>query len=147
MTNFTPAIPDFEARVRSSFKLQGIMNTFGAELAIVLPGEVHIDLPFSQAVTQQHGFVHAGIITTIVDSACGYAAYTLMPADTEVLTVEYKANFLSPAKGEKFTGIGRVIKPGRSITVCQGEVWAHDNGRKNLVALLQTTMMTIQNKI
>ncbi len=144
MADFTPDNHDFESRVRSSFNQQGIMNTINAELSLVKPGEVHIDIPYSRDITQQHGFVHAGIITTIVDSACGYAAFTLMPVNAEVLTVEYKVNFLAPAKGEKFTGIGRVLKPGRSVTVCQGEVWAYDNGRENLVAVMQTTMMTIQ---
>lgn len=144
MADFTPDNHDFESHVRSSFNQQGIMNTINAELSLVKPGEVHIDIPYSRDITQQHGFVHAGIITTIVDSACGYAAFTLMPVNAEVLTVEYKVNFLAPAKGEKFTGIGRVLKPGRSVTVCQGEVWAYDNGRENLVAVMQTTMMTIQ---
>ncbi len=143
MTDFTPAFADYEFRVRSSFDQQGAMKTIGAKLTKIMPGEVHIDLPFSHALTQQHGYIHAGIITTIVDTACGYAAYTLMPAHSQVLSVEYKVNFLAPAKGANIVGIGKVVKAGRSITVCQGEVWACDNGQKNLVAVMQATMITL----
>ncbi len=144
MANFTPAFADYESRVRSSFAQQGIMQTIGATLTSVSPGEVRIDLPFSQAVTQQHGYIHAGIITTVVDSACGYAANSLMAAHAEVLTIEYKMNFLAPAKGEKIAGIGRVIRAGRSITVCSGEAWAYDNGQEHLIAIMQATMTTIK---
>jgi uncharacterized protein (TIGR00369 family) len=119
------------------------MKTIGAQLAQVSPGEVRIELPWSKAITQQHGFVHAGILSTIADNACGYAAYTLMPADSEVLGVENKINFLAPAKGERFISIGRVIKAGRTLAVCSGEVWAFNNGEKTLVAVMQTTMMAL----
>ena len=146
MANFMPAFADYESRVRSSFEQQGIMKTIGATLTRVTPGEVHIDLPFSQAVTQQHGYIHAGIITTVVDTACGYSANTLMPAHSEVLTIEYKVNFLAPAKGEKIVGIGKVVRASRSITVCSGEVWAFHNGQEQLVAVMQTTMMTMKGK-
>ena len=122
------------------------MTTLGAEMTKVIPGEVHIELPFSSAWTQQNQFVHAGIITSIVDSACGFAAYTLMPADSGVLTVEYKVNFLSPAKGERFVGIGRVIKPGRTLTVCAGEVIAYEKDREQLIATMQATMMALSGK-
>jgi uncharacterized protein (TIGR00369 family) len=113
----------------------------------VIPGEVHIELPFSPAWTQQNDFIHAGVITSIVDSACGFAAYTLMPADSGVLTVEYKVNFLSPAKGDRFVGVGRVIKPGRTLTVCAGEVIACEQGRQRLIATMQATMMTVSSKL
>lgn len=146
MANFTPACADYESRVRSSFEQQGIMKTIGATLTRITPGEVHIDLPFSQAVTQQHGYIHAGIITTVVDTACGYSANTLMPIHSEVLTIEYKVNFLAPARGEKIVGIGKVVRAGRSITVCSGEVWAFQNGQEHLVAVMQATMMTIKGK-
>jgi uncharacterized protein (TIGR00369 family) len=109
----------------------------------VAAGEVHIELPFNPAWSQQHGYVHAGIITSIVDSACGFAAYTLMPASSGVLTVEYKVNFLSPAKGETFIGIGKVIKPGRTLTVCNGEVLAVEKGEQKLIATMQATMMAV----
>ncbi len=99
-----PPDPDFESRIRSSFARQGLMKTIGANLVKVAPGEAEIELPYSKAITQQHGFVHAGIVSTIADNACGYAAYTLMPADSEVLGVESKINFLAPAKGERLVG-------------------------------------------
>lgn len=143
MSKFKLTDPDFESRIRASFNAQQVMQTIGARLTRISPGEVCIELPFSPALTQQHGFVHAGIVGVVVDSACGYAAYTLMPADSEVLTVEYKVNFLSPAQGETFVGIGKVIKPGRTLTVCGGEVWARTNGQRKLVATMQSTMISI----
>jgi len=135
--------PDFESRVRASFDRQGAIVSIGAKLVSLIPGEARIEMPFNASFTQQDGFLHAGIVTTIVDSACGYAAYTLMPAGSRVLTVEYKVNFLSPAKGEKFTAIGRVIKPGRTLTVCSGEVFAYEKDEEKQVALMQATMITI----
>jgi len=143
MTNFEPSDVHFESRVRSSFDQQGIMKTIGAKLTKVIPGEVHIEVPFSMALTQQHGYIHAGIITTVVDTACGYAANTLMPVLSEVLTVEYKINFLSPGKGEKIIGIGKVVKPGRTLTVCSGEVRACDKNDEKLIATMQATMMAV----
>ena len=143
MKKLTPPDLEYESRIRSSFAQQGVMKTIGAHLAQVSPGEVRIELPWSKAITQQHGFVHAGILSTIADNACGYAAYTLMPADSEVLGVENKINFLAPAKGERFLSIGRVVKAGRTLAVCSGEVWAYSNGEKTLVAVMQTTMMAL----
>lgn len=143
MPEFAPPDPNFAMRVRSSFDQQQLMKTIGAKLISVSPGEVRIELPFSLALTQQHEYIHAGIIATIVDNACGFAAYTLMPAASEVLMVEYKINFLLPAHGEKFIGIGKVIKPGRSLTVCQGEVLAYDNGKEKVLATMQATAMTL----
>ena len=143
MQGFNPSDPQFESRVRSSFSLQQLMTTIGAKMTRVVPGEVHIEIGYDSAWTQQHGFIHAGIITSIVDSACGYAAYTLMPADSNVLTVEYKVNFLNPAKGERFVGRGRVIKPGQTLTVCGGEVVSLTNGEERLIATMQATMMRI----
>jgi uncharacterized protein (TIGR00369 family) len=144
MKSFVPIDPDFETRVRLGFSRQQLMTSLGAEMTKVAPGEVHIQMPFNPAWTQQNGFIHAGIVTSIVDSACGYAAYTLMPAGSGVLTVEYKVNFLSPAKGERFVGIGRVIKPGRTLTVCAGEVLAYEKSGEKLIATMQATMMTLQ---
>ncbi len=138
-----PSDPEFESRIRSSFARQGLMKTIGAKLLTVAPGQAEIELPYSKAVTQQHGFVHAGIVSTIADNACGYAAYTFMPADSDILGVENKINFLAPAKGERLVAIGRVIKTGRTLAVCSGEVWAYDSGEKTLVAVMQTTMMTV----
>jgi len=142
--NFEPSDPDFESRIRASFGRQAVMSTIGARLTAIRPGEARIELPFSPAVTQQHGYLHAGIVGTIADSACGYAAYTLMPAGSEVLTVEYKINFLSPAQGQTFTAIGTVVKPGRTVTACSGEVWAQTDDERKLVAVLQATMICIR---
>jgi uncharacterized protein (TIGR00369 family) len=121
------------------------MTTIGARMTKVVPGEVSIELPFNSAWTQQNDFIHAGIITSIVDSACGYAAYTLMPANSGILTVEYKVNFLNPAKGERFIAVGRVIKPGRTLTVCSGEVVAIDKDEQKLIATMQATMMGLSS--
>jgi len=143
MIRYSPMDENYESRIRSSFEKQGIMQTIGGQLLKVEPEEVHIEFPFADALTQQHGFIHAGILTTVVDSACGYAASTLMPSESEVLTVEYKVNFISPAKGEKFIAIGRVFKPGRSLTVCSGEVLVKEESGYKTVVLMQTTMMTI----
>ena len=143
MSKFELLDPDFESRVRTSFDRQGAIISIGARLIGLIPGEARIEMSFSSSFTQQDGFLHAGIVTTIVDSACGYAAYTLMPADSRVLTVEYKVNFLSPAKGEKFIAIGKVVKPGRTLTVCSGEVLAYENGEEKQVAVMQATMITV----
>jgi len=143
MPNFAAVDPDFESRIRASFGAQQVMQTLGARLVHIRPGEVRIELPFSPALGQQHGFLHAGVLGIIVDSACGYAAYTLMPADSEVLSVEYKINFLSPARGRLFGAIGRVVKPGRTLTVCAGEAWAHADAEPKLVAAMQATMICV----
>lgn len=141
-----PQNPDFEACVRESFARQKIMATIGARLIRVAPGEVDIELPFRDDLTQQHGFLHAGIVTMIVDNACGYAALSRMPADAAVLTVEYKTNFLAPATGERLIARGRVTRPGRTITVCAGDVFAVIDGRENLVATMLATMMAIRDR-
>ena len=143
MYNFQPSDPGFEARVRSSFSLQQLMTSIDASLTTVRPGEVHIELPFHPAWTQQNGYMHAGIIASIVDSACGYAAYTLMADTAEVLSVEYKINLLRPARGERFIAIGRVVKPGRTLTVCSGEALAIEGGEEKLIATMQATMMAL----
>ena len=111
-----------EKRIRDSFARQTAMATIGASITRVEKGEVTIEIPFRSDLTQQHGFLHAGVVTMIVDTACGYAELTRMPASAAVLTAEYKVNFLSPAEGEKLIARGRVIKPGRTLTVCFGEV-------------------------
>lgn len=126
------------------------MELIGAELAEIRPGFITIRLPFRADLTQQHGFLHAGVVTTIVDSACGYAAFSLMPAGASVLTVEYKVNLLSPAKGAWFLAEGRVVKPGRTLTVCEGKVYAMperdgENGSK-LIATMSATMMTLLDR-
>ncbi len=123
-----------------------LMETIGAKLIKVLPGEAEIELPFRSDLAQHHGFVHAGIITSIVDTACGYAAWTLMPAKSEVLTVEYKVNFVAPAAGSRMIGRGRVTKPGRRLTVCAGDVFAVTDGKEKLVATMLATMMGVYDR-
>lgn len=144
MNKFEPLDPDFETRVRSSFARQKVMATVGAELGEVLPGRVLIEMPFREDLTQQHGYVHAGIVTAIVDSACGYAAFSLMPADAEVLSIEFKVNLLSPAVGEKFRARGEVIKSGRTITVCEGDLTAINAGKEKTVATMLATMISLR---
>lgn len=131
-----------EQRVAISYGRQQAMQTIGAVLVETGAGTATIELPYRTDLTQQHGFIHAGIVTMIVDTACGYAAYSTMPPDAAVLTVEYKVNFISPAIGEKFIARGRVLKPGRTLTVCQGEVHAVKDGQEKLVATMLATMIS-----
>jgi uncharacterized protein (TIGR00369 family) len=143
MQDFESQDENYEMRVRESFSKQKLMQTIGATLTNVLPGEVEISLEFRDDLTQQHGFIHAGIVATLADTACGYAAFSLMAPDAAVLTVEYKINLLSPAVGESLIACGRVTKPGRTLTVCSGDVFAVNNGEKKLVATILATMMSI----
>ena len=138
-----PQDPAFAERVRASFDAQGAMHTLGATLAEVAPGRVVITLPWQEGLTQQHGFLHAGMVATALDSACGYAGFTLMPADAAVLTIEYKINLLAPAKGQTFRMVGSVVKPGRTITVCEGHAYALDESREKLVATMACTLMAV----
>ena len=135
--------PHYETRVRASFEKQAVMKLIGANLLKLSPGEAVIEFAYDRSLTQQNGYIHAGVVTTLVDSACGYAAYTLMPADSNVLTVEYKVNFMAPAQGERFRGIGRVLRAGRTITVCAGEVIALEGGREQVVASMLATMIAV----
>ena len=135
--------PDFEARVRTSFASQGIMDHIGAELRKIEPGYCEIELPYSDAVSQQHGFFHGGVIGTIADSAGGYAAFSLMDADDEVLTVEYKLNLMALALGERLIARGRVLRPGKTLTVCRAEVAVLKEGKETACAAMQQTMMRI----
>ena len=141
-----PLDPDFAARVRESFARQVVMKTLGAELTAVEPGQAVVELPFRADLAQQHGFLHAAIVTAIVDSACGYAALTLMPKGAAVLTVEYKVNFLAPAAGSRFVARGRVARAGRTLTVCTGEVLAHDGDAESAVATMLATMMAVTGR-
>lgn len=135
---------ELTARIAESFARQGLMHTLGATLAAVAPGEVMIRMPFSPAISQQHGFAHAGSIATIVDSACGYAALTLMPADKAVLTSEFKINLLAPAIGTHFEAMGKVLRAGRRVHVVQGEAYAIDGASRKQVAVMLATMMVIE---
>src|SRR5512133_457175 len=142
-TDFEPQDPDFAARVRASFERQDAMKTLGAQLAAVEPGRVVIELPWARALTQQHGFLHAGMVATALDSACGYAGFSLMPADVAVLTVEYKINLLAPAQGERFRMVGEVIKPGRTVTVAEGRAYSVQPGADRLIATMGCTLMAV----
>jgi uncharacterized protein (TIGR00369 family) len=143
MPIFDPEDPDFQSAVHESFDRLMLMRTIGATLESVSPGEVEIVLPFRDDLTQHHGFMAAAVLTAVVDVACGYAAMTLMPPGCSVLTIEYKANFLAPAQGERMLARGHVIRPGRTVTVCAGDVIAVDGGKETLVATLLATMMRI----
>ena len=139
-------IPDqnYEERVRASFARQNAMATIGAELTLVTPGIIEIEMPFSPALTQQHGFLHAGIISTALDSACGFAAYSLMPDNAAVLTIEFKLNLLAPGRGVPILIRGSVTKPGRTIIVADGQAYAiGEDGEAKLIATMTGTMMTI----
>jgi uncharacterized protein (TIGR00369 family) len=141
--SFEPRNPAFEARVRESFARQAAMRTLGATLAVVKPGQVEITLPWAEPLTQQHGFLHAGMVATALDSACGYAGFTLMASDAAVLTIEFKINLLAPAQGQSFRMVGTVVKPGRTVTVCEGHAYAIDGGREKLVATMGCTLMAV----
>ena len=136
---------DIQERIAESFKSQGFMGTLGAQLASVADGEVQIALPFSAKVSQQHGYVHAGAITSIVDSACGYAALTKAPLDCEVVTAEFKINLLRPAIGERFLAIGKVLASGKLLTVCTGEVYAFSGGDRKVIAIMQATIVNAKS--
>jgi uncharacterized protein (TIGR00369 family) len=146
MSKFIPPDANYEDRVRLSFSKQSVMSTIGASIIRVAPGEVDIEMPFRPALSQQHGFIHAGVITTIIDSACGYAALTLMPSGAAVLTVEFKVNLLAPAAGERFVARGRVKKPGRTISVCEGDVFSLTGGNRTLVATMLATMICLTDR-
>jgi uncharacterized protein (TIGR00369 family) len=130
--------------VRESFARQGFMTTIRAELVRVAAGEVDIELPHDPRLTQQHGFLHAGVVTAALDSACGYAALTLMEADAEVLTVELKVNLLEPATAQRLLARGRVLRPGRTLTVCRGDAVAVHEETETIVATLLMTMMRVR---
>ena len=146
MTAHVPQDPAYEARVRASFERQRFMQTIGAQLVRVAPGEVDVELPVREALTQQHGFLHAGALATVADSACGYAALSLMPAGAAVLSVEFKINLLAPAAGDHVVARGRVLRAGKTVTVCWGEVTAYDGASERLVATMVATMMTVRDR-
>ena len=143
---FKPADPSYADRVRSSFTRQKAMALVGAELIAVAPGYCAIALTPRPEVTQQHGYVHAGVVATIVDSAGGYAGFTLFPTEASVLTVEYKLNLLAPAEGDRLVAEGFVVKPGRTLVITRGEVHAERDGKRTLVALMQQTLMVMRGK-
>lgn len=141
-TNSMSIDNDYFARVQQSFDKQGMMKTLHAQLVSAELGQVKISCPFSGDLTQQHGFFHAGVATSIADSACGYAALTMMPEEMEVLSVEYKINFLRPAKTDKLIAVGQVLKPGKTLTICEASVY--DSQEEMLIAKMTATMIAIQ---
>lgn len=146
MTQFQVRNDDFANRVERSFARQGFMTTIGARLGRIEPGLTEIIVDASPALFQQHGFFHGGLIGTIADSAGGYACFTLLAASDSVLTVEYKLNFMAPAQGEKLLARGRVLRPGRNVTVCQSDIFAVNAGVEKHCATLLGTFMTIANR-
>jgi len=143
---FHPVAPGFESRVRASFARQAAMRLIGAELRTVEPGHVVIELPYRADLTQQHGFIHGGMTAMIADSAAGYAAFTLFPADSSILTVEFKINLVAPADGERLAASARVKKTGRTLTICEFEVAALKHGRSTVCALGLQTLIHLAGK-
>ncbi|MEO1065945.1 MAG: PaaI family thioesterase [Pseudomonadota bacterium] len=143
---FEPKDENYVERMRQTFEAQSAMAALGVQIEEVKPGFIAFSLLDNPSFRQQHGFLHGGAVATVLDSACGFAAFTLMPADAEVLTVEFKVNFLAPAKGETFRIEGLVIKPGRTITLAEGRAYATENGQQKLIATMTATLMTITGR-
>jgi uncharacterized protein (TIGR00369 family) len=141
-----PQDPEFESRVRASFARQRVMSLLGARVVEVAPGRVVLGITFRDDLTQQHGFLHAGVITAVADSACGYAALTLMPPGAAVLSVEFKVNLLAPAAGTEFIATGTVVRSGRTLSVCTAQVLARRADGDAVVALMQATMMAVRDR-
>ena len=145
-STFVAKDPGYAQRVRESFARQGAMTLIGAEMTELAPGYCAISIRPKPEILQQHGYVHAGIVATVVDSAGGYAGFTLFPADSSVLTVEFKLNLLAPAIGDRLVAEGFVIKPGRTLAITRGEVHAESGGKRTLVALMQQTLIVMHGK-
>jgi uncharacterized protein (TIGR00369 family) len=141
--SFEPRDPDWDAKVRKSFAKQKVMALFGAELTALRPGHCEIRLPYREDLAQQHGYFHAGIISTVVDSAGGYAGFSLMPPGSGVLSVEFKINLLSPGDGELLIATGDVVKPGKTLVIARGEVYVVKGGKTTHCATMQQTLMTM----
>ena len=140
---FEPQDPDYAERCRESFARQKAMALIGGRMTLIEPGVCEVTLPFRDDLTQQKGYVHGGILGMIADSACGYAAFSLMPADCSLVTVEYKINILAPAKGGRLVARGEVVRPGRTLTVARAEVYSEENGRSVHCASMQQTLMML----
>ena len=143
---FDPRDSSWDEKVRASFARQGVMGLIGAELADVWPGGCEIRLPYRENLSQQHGFFHAGITSAVVDSAGGYAGFSLMAPNTSVLTVEFKINLLAPADGELMIAVGEVVKPGRNLIIARGDAWVVKHGKPTHCAMMQQTLMTMHGK-
>ncbi len=144
--HFVARDPGYARRVRESFARQGAMALIGAELTELAPGYCAISVKPRPELSQQHGYVHAGIVAALVDSAGGYAGFTLFPENSSVLTVEYKINLLAPAEGDRLVAEGFVVKPGRTLAITRGEVHAEKDGKRTLVALMQQTLIVLHGK-
>jgi uncharacterized protein (TIGR00369 family) len=142
----SPADPNYERRVRDSFARQRFMSTIGARIVSVEPGDVLIELPWRDEVAQQHGVLHAGAVASIADSACGYAALSLMPAGAAVMSVEFKVNLLAPGRGDRFLARGRVRRAGRTLSVCEGTVRAVTDSEEREIAIMTATMIRLEGR-
>jgi uncharacterized protein (TIGR00369 family) len=146
MKQFQPKDSNFAEKVRLSFSLQQVMRTIGAVLTSVEPGAVEIEMPYREDLTQQHGFIHAGIVSTVLDTACGYAAFSLMPEDAAVLTIEFKVNLLAPAQGEMLKVRAEVKRAGKNITVCSADAWAIEAKQSKIIATMLATVMCLRGR-
>jgi uncharacterized protein (TIGR00369 family) len=146
MQQFLPKNPDYRAIATATFDRQQAMQSLGISILRLGPGEVELSMPYSAEWTQQNGFIHAGIITAGLDSACGIAAFTLMPEETDILTVEFKTNLLAPAQGRRFCFRAVVVKPGRTLTVCEGRAFAENDGAESLIATMTGTLMALPRR-
>lgn len=144
--SFAPRSPRYAERVRDSFARQQVMTTFGATLVDVTPGRVVAAMPFNAALTQQHGFLHAGVVAAVLDSACGYAAFSLMDEDSAVLTAEFKINLLAPAEGARFRFEAQVVKSGRTLLPAEGRAYAETEGGPRLIATMSATLMAVRGR-
>jgi uncharacterized protein (TIGR00369 family) len=147
MPRFEPKNPDYRAVASATFDRQQAMRTLGISIARLEPGEVDLSMPYSLEWTQQNGFVHAGIITAGLDNACGIAAFTLMPSGSDILTVEFKTNLLAPARGKRFSFRAHVVKPGRTLTVCEARAFAEIDGVETLIATMTGTLMALPRRV
>jgi len=147
MPRFLPKNPDYLKVVTATFDRQQAMRTLGISIARIEAGEADLSMPYSPEWTQQNGFVHGGIITAGLDNACGIAAFTLMPPGSDILTVEFKTNLLAPAKGERFAFRACVVKPGRTLTVCEGRAFAEHDGKESLIATMTGTLMVLMPRV
>jgi uncharacterized protein (TIGR00369 family) len=147
MPRFLPKNPDYLKVVTATFDRQQAMRTLGISIARIEAGEVDLSMPYSPEFTQQNGFVHGGIITAGLDNACGIAAFTLLPPGSDILTVEFKTNLLAPAKGQRFSFRACVVKPGRTLTVCEGRAFAEHDGKESLIATMTATLMALMPRV
>lgn len=146
MSSWQAVNPNYQQRVRTVLKDQPLVQTLDVEILEIGPGLVRLSMPFRKELTQQHGYLHAGMITALADNACGCAALSLMAADRDVLAVEFKVNFLSPAIGDSFEAVAKVVKPGRTLTICTATVYAHEQAANKPIACMQATMISVPNQ-